>query len=280
MEGKMIGRKVIFVSLCLCVSGVAFAQSTGTLKTASINNPQAAIEHFKNAWLKFPEEFAPKPNVPKFYSVDTCMYSDDIDRDKDKAFMDKLRTIAWTDVRIAKDLTDAGYPSSVWREPLNKLTERQIDIVSRRFSAGQSLDIAAVKKQVRPYEGVFLQVLNTYRRQSAARLPEFDTSEQCGGDWIGYVKLNTSPRGGNLQVIREYFFQLCRLAGKAPYSSECDMWSPADADTQFPQGTYRYLAHWANGSDECNKVVFVNNGADIDKVQTNTIRQTGNACAK
>jgi hypothetical protein len=95
-----------------------------------------------------------------------------------------------------------------------------------------------------------------------------------------YVKLNTSPSGGNLQVIREYFFQLCRAAGKAPYSSECDMWSPVEANLQFPQGTYRYLARWANGSDECARVVLVNSGADVDKVETKTIRQTGNVCSK
>jgi hypothetical protein len=280
----MRSKLTIFFRLCFCISfclsDVALAQ-TNTLKGTAKSNPQAALEYFKKTWLKFPKDFDPEdPSAPKFYSVDTCMYTDENRQDPEATYMDGLRIIARNDVRLSKDLADAGYPPAAWREPLNRLTRKQVEILSQRYAGGQSLDIAAIKSLMRPHEDLLLRTLNTYRKQSAASLPEFETSTSCGGDWIGFVKVITAPRGGSVSLIREYFFQLCVALGKAPYSSECDMWSAAGTSAQFPQGTYRYLARWLDGSDECSRVELVNAGASVDRAQVNTIRQTGISCSK
>jgi hypothetical protein len=56
------------------------------------------------------------------------------------------------------------------------------------------------------------------------------------------------------------------------------MWLAASPGEKFPQGIYRYMVSWTDGSEECGKADF-SNDREIE-ILHETIRQKGRACRK
>ena len=270
------------ISLAGCLCAPAAAQELASIKTAAVNDPMAVIKTLKDVYTKL-HKF--EPPQYEFYLINTCMYSDDDRGTNDHQFMVNLYAIAGIEIETAWGLIHAGYPEAVWREALDSLTRRQVAVNAQRLKQGRSLrDITLIRKAVLQQERELLGVLEKYRRQSSNKMPQYEIGDNgmCGGDWIGFVQIRTLPRNGTVRLIREHFFQLCALSKRDPYSAECNMWSYAGPTSAFPQGTYRYLARWGKGVEECNKVELVHSGEDAvrGRVMISTIRETKQPCAR
>ena len=247
----------VAVMLSLPIAQVALSEEQASLIDSAKRDPLGLMQRFKAAWEQFPDEISAGANAPRIFQLDSCLYTDDVlNKDRDHNFMVSLQETAGRELLLASELKRAGYPETSWRAALDDFIKAEVAIISKRQVDGKDFNIASIKKLMRPQEKAFRRVLNEYRRSSRKRLPQFDDVPFCGGDFIGFFKVKTSPRGGTVRLIREYFFQLCRLAGIDPYSNKCDMWLAASASAEFPQGVYRYVAHWGDGAEECDKADF------------------------
>jgi hypothetical protein len=66
-----------------------------------------------------------------------------------------------------------------------------------------------------------------------------------------------------VKLIIEYFFQACVLRKLDPYSAGCNMWL-STTTSDFPSGTYRYLAKWKGEPEECGRIDLIHPGSEAD----------------
>ena len=210
--------------------------------------------------------------------INACNYSDEVlNKYRPHMYMVGLQEVARHDMQLAYDLAKAGYPEKVWRPALDGFTKANTRILQRQLVHRGSLDFYHIKTLMRPHEKALVRALEFYRKKSRRDLIEFSSAEVCGGDYIGFFNVRTSPPRGNLRIIREYFFQLCVAAKIDPYSINCDMWLTPAQKAEFPQGVYRYRVKWPEGPEECGKSEFTSNTEQIIAV---AIEKTNKACER
>jgi len=284
----IIGRTCPVVLSIGLWTGCAFAQDVGSLRQQTFQNPRSAIENFLAVWRASPRPPGPSPDVLSARAIDTCLYSNDLYQgDRETQYMAALQNIAAIHGRMAAYFQEAGYPEAVWQSALYDLTYAQVDHIEDLYKSKKNVeDINQLRIRNIPYEQALGKALANYRQNTNPKLVEvlyYDgtangVGRACGGDWIGLVKIRTSPSGRQIKLIREFYFKLCEYMRIPPYSDKCDMWFPVQAQTSIPQGSYRYRVRWSQNDEECDRYDFVDTGGIADKVKVITIQRSGSAC--
>jgi hypothetical protein len=272
LRPPILGYLILVFLIFRCGEGMA--QGGPSINAITINNPHAALQYFKAALRRMPQE----PIKPVYPFLDSCLYSDDPGGTRNADLMANLHSIASRELRLSSDLERVGYPRAVWEQALQVLIHAQVTIAT---SPDDYANVQAMKRRMLPHDREFVRVLNAYRDRSGINLLKYEVNAgDCGGDWIGMFTIRTTPSNGTVTLIREYYYQLCVVANIPPYSARCDKWYQAGPRDAFPQGTYRYLARWES-EEECAKKEFVHNGSgDIERPQVNTIVRTGHSCER
>jgi hypothetical protein len=143
--------------------------------------------------------------VTVYGAIDTCAYADDWSSSEDNNFLVHFRQIARNHVSISNDIRRAGYPSQVWAKQLNDLTRERVRAIASaremRRHIGTTTSSSTVNRAVREAADELVYALNSYRSTYDRSLPRYSSGGECGGDWIGYVKLTTAPPNGRILVI-------------------------------------------------------------------------------
>jgi hypothetical protein len=203
-------------------------------------------------------------------------------RDRTYMLMVFLSSVAGTELQLEHDLAAAGYPETIWRKPLEQLTKAQVELAAQETQRGKSLlnVMAPPPEIISSKKTDLLAALEAFRLQSTKKLPRFEVdSDFCGGDFIGLVNVNTSPAGGIVKLISEYFFQVCLLQKMDPYSDNCNMWL-STSTSDFSSGTYRYLAKWKDSAEECGRIDLIHPGSSrASRAVSKTIMKEGRPCS-
>jgi hypothetical protein len=279
-------RRLVLFSTILFFASFRFAPSQESLpiRTEATSDPIAVVRVMKEVHrkLKLPVLFETNHISLCDFTLQDDSYSNQAKRDHNYMLVLYLSSVAGTEVRLEQDLKAAGYPESVWRNAVDNLTKAQIDSGLKRIKQNKPLNDVLTRAGAAQQERDLLAALETFRRRSAKKLPQFQIdSDACGGDYIGFVKIRTLPKNGAVKLIREQFFQVCALRERDPYSTQCDLWFSAGPDQDFPVGTYRYLARWGEGPEECGKVDLSHPGSEADgRTIFKTIQETKAACIR
>lgn len=275
-------RTVLFAVLAT-VSCLSTTYAASSLFEAAKRDPLALVPSMQKL-LKEDEAAAAADEESKVDyqndDVNACNYSDEVlNRYRPHLYMVGLQEVARHDMHLAQDFAKAGYPESVWRPALAAFTKANVLILKGELRRGGNLDYYYIKKLMRPHEKTLVRKLEAYRKQAGREMVKFSSSPFCGGDFIGFFSIKTSPSGGYLRIIREYFFQLCVAEKIDPYSVDCDMWLTPTAKGEYPQGTYRYRVKWSDGPEECGKSDFLLDKQN-DYIFNVAVERTNKACEK
>jgi hypothetical protein len=248
-----------------------------------LNDPHSQIKvlvKLKDTLPRYEEDEETSFSRHELVDLTSCAYSDQSSQDPERSFLINFEAIASYESRVSYDLLAAGFPKSVWESSLDRLTSARIDeIVSRLKTGGDLTDINSIRNATLAFERSLIAVVTRYGQLHHVRA-QVISSESCGGDWIGYVKLATSPAGGIIKLIREFDFKLCSVSDAddhQPYSSKCDLWTRIAPETEIPQGTYYYQIEWPNASIECDRIKLITTSDDPETV---TISSSGKPCGK
>jgi hypothetical protein len=201
---RAVSLAVVFISSC----SLSNAQQA-SLTSAAFADPRKYVQESIAGYNK--KIKSARQKKPSTFEINMCMYHDEDRATPNYLLIVFLEKIAEFDSAYANELTMAGYPESVWRAPLDEITQKQIDVVVRRNKNNESLDYGEIRKEVLPLERKLVAALQRFRKQSSKRLPSYSIGWEsgCGGDYIGYVRVRAVPAGGAVKVIREFYFQLC-----------------------------------------------------------------------
>jgi hypothetical protein len=250
-------------------------EAASTITGNVLANPEAAFADFKKTYRKLPRDTGERESE-KYFIINTCLRPERAEyRSRSEKLNDALWSMASNEASLSKGLERAGYPRTVWRRPLDELMKEQLNILSRR--SGQSIDFGNVKKEMLRHERRFLNVLEAYRKTSSKRLPAYRhirETASCAGDFFPMVKVQTSPAGGTISLIKDRNYVLC--TDSKP--SNCDLWFKARPNSEFPPGTYRYKAQWGTNPEECGKVELLRQGPASERAEVKMIKETGRAC--
>lgn len=95
-----------------------------------------------------------------------------------------------------------------------------------------------------------------------------DLSEGCGAGEIP-VKLVSNPPFSKLRIISEFYFSICEIRSKDPWSPQyCRLgWNDVLAEREMLSGAYRYVATWPDGHQ--SKGQFKIGAAQLDTAEAN-----------
>lgn len=252
-------------------------QTSAGLRAAILQDPRVlvaagnrALDNMQVAPMFFPGEQL---------FLDTCFLLLD-GGSQDDVFIERAQAASLYHYRVARALAKAGYPETVWKTPLARLTNARMDVLAdRRKRRLDLLDDNSVRTPVVAYERQLVEALAGYRARHAPALPApADLPPACGGDYVGFVRIATDPAGGAVRLIREFYFKLCGAMGIPPYSDRCDKWTAAAGGTQVPIGAYHYSARWPDGHSECDRIE-VDANPDTEG-QIVKIMRSGRVCSR
>lgn len=265
----------------------AAAQLNGSLKQTAVDNPMAVIEMFKQNYTPPPTKGACNPYDESCRSINTCDFALNPDlyapsADNAYQLILWLQSIAGLEGYLEVELASDRYPENVWREQLDNLVRRAVEVAITRVKAKRSPrdEVFEMAQEILKEKRELLGALEKYRKSTNVKLRRYTIhTDYCGGDYIGFVEVRPRPSDGTVKLILEHYFKLCEAQKIDPYSAKCDMWFIADKEV--PAGTYRYLASWRDNVDECNKVELNSNDASrTGKITPFIIKQTKQACVR
>jgi hypothetical protein len=212
-------------------------------------------------------------------AIDWCNYNSEWGETADDAFLEHFEHIVHQRVHMSREILAAGYPGTAFAGALATVAVRYLNEIVRRRNNGLDLrDMAGIKRAILPSERALAERMNSYRQQSDPSLARAALWEQCGGDYVGFVKLKSSPDGASIRIIREFYHKLCQATGIQPFSDKCDKWSVVARSRDVPGGIYYYLVSWPN---KWTHGVRSHRGATPDESdKVITIRQSGKGCAR
>lgn len=255
----------------------AFAQSS-SLRERIFTNPLAELNNAVRI------VGATAKNISRDHggkiAIDWCIYPSEWHEAPDDDFLEHFEHIVYQRVFMSKLLLAEGYPGRVFVGPMLAVTTNYLSEIVRRRNNGLDLrDTAGIKRVTLPFERQLAERMNSYREQFDPSLAQPTVWEHCGGDYVGYVKLKSSPGGATIRLIREFYYKFCEATGIEPFSDSCDKWSVIASTRDVPGGIYYYLVSWPNGPTECDRIEFTGaNPSEDDKIIT--IEQSGKGCAR
>lgn len=123
----------------------------------------------------------------------------------------------------------------LWRNFLNGYVPAEADSKSRKAARPNALYTNSA------WDRFALNLVNTQRQQSWIRLPLATLENPGCGDGEVTVEIEKHPAGGNLQVIDEFAFKVCRLRGVDPYKTDvCPGWVELASRKIQLSGIYYY----------------------------------------
>jgi hypothetical protein len=213
-------------------------------------------------------------------AINWCHIYPDWGETADDDFIDHFQHVAHEHVNMRQLLYANGYPPESYRNELAGITLAYLREIVRRRSAGLDLrDISGIKRAILPFEKHLAESMTRYREQTDATVARPTVWEQCGGDYVGFVKIKSLPDGGTVRLIREFYYKLCQVSGIRPFSDNCDKWSVIASTRDVPGGIYYYLVSWPGGHAECDRIEFTGASPNEDD-KVVTIRQSGRGCAQ
>ena len=259
----------------LVTSGSAFGQSS-SIREMILENPFSQLRIAVR--ILTPNRPSMKRDSGGVIAIDSCLYPQQWGATPDDDFLEHFQHIAEHYVHMWGLLSSSGYPNQVWEGLLTRLITVQIDEIVRRRNSGLDLrDLNGVRHPALPVEQQLANALNSYRAQSNRDLPKPDVWKQCGGDYVGFVKVGASPGGASIRLIREFYYKFCQATGIHPFSEGCDKWNLVTASSDVPGGIYYYVARWPSGHTECDRIEFSVGGPN-DEDKTIVINQSGKVC--
>lgn len=199
---------------------------------------------------------------------------------RDDHFLEHFEHVAQQYVHLRGQLQAGGYPTEVVRADLNAIVSAYLAELQRRWSSGLDLkDIAGIKRAILPFEQRLGARMNAYRQQSDRTAAQPNVWRECGGDYMGFVKVRTRPADGSVRLIRDFYYKLCQKTGIHPLSNQCDKWSLVTSSRDVPGGIYYYLVSWPNGRTECDRIEF-DGASPAEDEKVVTIAQSGRECAR
>lgn len=189
-------------------------------------------------------------------SLDTCQVLEGSADGTSGIFLERAFWTAMYYHYVAEILSVAGYPEEVWRAALEQVVTGRFAVLNAQLQQGGDLiDENSIRSPILVFERRLISKLDAYRMRNNPSLPEpAPFQELCGGDFVADVALETEPAGGFVRLVREFYFDLCRVIGIRPYSDDCDAWMSVGVRQEFPVGIYRYIASWAGEHTECGRV--------------------------
>jgi hypothetical protein len=262
-----------FVSSLMCV--LAAAQSS-SLRERIFADPVTEL----NKAISVAEAENPNFEPDREITVNWCHVYAEWGETRDDDFLEHFEHIAQEHVRMRHTIHADGYPPEAYRNELAGVTTRYLREIVRRRDSGLDLrDNPGIKRAILPFERGLAERLNAHRERFDRALAQPHLWEQCGGDYIGYVKLRAEPGGATIRLIREFYYKFCQATGIPPLSDGCDKWTVIPSTRDVPGGTYYYIVSWPNGHTECDRIQFFGaSPAEDDK--TITINQSGKGCER
>jgi len=213
-------------------------------------------------------------------AINWCHIYADWGETRDDDFLEHFEHAAQEHVHMRQQLTAAGYPPESFRDALDGVTTAYLREIARRRNEGGDLrDIAGIKRALLPYERRLAERMTAYRQQFDRTLAQPNVWRECGGDYVGFVKLKALPDGGTIRLIREFYYKFCQATGIRPFSDDCDKWSVIASTRDVPGGIYYYVVSWPNGHTECDRIEFTG-ASPVEDDKIVTIRQSGKGCAR
>src|SRR5262249_54416280 len=197
-------HKFVYVAAAAAsvLCGTAAAQDN-QIKQMILQDPFGQFADFVRVVRSYPKNIK-TPDIPPNDQIDSCVHDDLWGKTADDHFLVHLTHAATSYVGMSSGFSEAGYPRSVWYDPLNDLISARISDDIKRKQLGQDLmDINAIRAAIIPYERRLERALNEYRRSSDRSMRRFRLGweEHCGGDWIGMTKIRTTPTGATVRLI-------------------------------------------------------------------------------
>jgi hypothetical protein len=228
------------------------------LRNQALRDPRAIV----TAGIRvYEQEYRYRPGPNSLREMDACdLLIGDVDvpagAKQEQFLFERLNQIARYHYGIARSLGEAGYPETVWRRLLDELTHARTDVLIERYRSGANLNEEnELRALTIDRERRLVRVLAQHRTTVDPSLPApGPVRDLCGGDYVGFVRLDTEPMGGSVRIIREFYFKLCETMRIGPYSEACDRWSAVSRDQQVPVGVYRYAVRWPDGLSECDRI--------------------------
>jgi|SRR5581483_1800092 len=246
-----------------------------TLTAKVLSNP---TEAFRIAALANDSSFNTDPGDDNLsMMLRTCSYA----LPTGDPFLVDFGELVSYDVRVAAALSKAGYPTSIWRNDLNRLVADRLSEMVGLKRTGNYGELHTLFNSDLPNERLLVDDLARYRDHGHKTLPNprgGDIDIYCGGDFIGGVKIVSRPPGASIRIIQAFSYDLCGASGIAPLSDSCNDWISVSDDSEIPEGTYYYRAVWPDGHDNCDQTELVFDGEHEDEIQTVTLSDSGRAC--
>jgi hypothetical protein len=225
-----------------------------------------------------------RPDYPQHrggeIAINWCHIYPDWGETPDDDFLDHFQHVAEEHVHMRQQLYANGYPAESFRDALAGITLAYIREIERRRNAGLDLrDNAGIKRAILPYEQRLAASMTRYREQTDGTVARPTVWQQCGGDYMGFVKIKAQPDGGTVRLIREFYYKLCQASGIRPFSDDCDKWSVIASTRDVPGGIYYYVVSWPSGHTECDRIEFTGASPNEDD-KVVTIRQSGRGCTR
>jgi hypothetical protein len=276
---KCCGAGLALIVAC-CVSGAGALAQGRTLKQRILANPQGeigpAISMVAAAERASPRERQGGGEI----AINWCHIYGTWHGSRDDHFLDHFQHVAEHYVLLRGQLQAGGYPAEVVRPDLNAIVSAYLAELQRRHTSGLDLkDIAGIKRAILPFEQRLGARMNAYRQQYDRTAPRPEVWQQCGGDYMGFVKVRTRPADGSVRLIRDFYYKLCQKTGIHPLSNQCDKWSLVTSSREIPGGIYYYVVNWPNGRTECDRIEFDGATPEQDE-KIVTIAQSGRDCAR
>jgi hypothetical protein len=156
-----------------------------------------------------------------------------------------LANLAWTINDWTAELSARRYPSSLWKNQIDKFERDELARIKKRPTAEYLSDYI---DRSHALSASLAKVLQAYRNNQDKSLKPVDAVGGCGADGA-LLKFVSDPAGGRVFLISSFYYSLCLKQNVDPADlDKCDWWTPIQPNEPTEvSGTYRYLITWPGG---------------------------------